>query len=108
METIALHTRLVPGRESDYDRIHAVIPAPLDTALREAGVRSWRIWRSGREIFHLVECEDYAAMRAHLREHPANVPWQELMGELLEVHDDYSGRDTGVPLVWHLPQETAE
>jgi L-rhamnose mutarotase len=106
METIALHTRLAPGRESDYDRIHAVIPIPLDTALREAGVRSWRIWRSGREIFHLVECEDYAAMRAHLREHPANVPWQEKMGELLDVHDDYSGEDTGIPLVWHLPQES--
>lgn len=107
METIALHTRLTPGKESDYDRIHALIPASLDTALREAGVQSWRIWRSGREIFHLVECEDYKAMRAYLRDHPANVPWQEKMGELLELHDSYSGEDTGIPLVWQLPKEPA-
>ena len=108
METIALHTRLSPGRESDYDRIHALIPVPLDTALREAGVKSWRIWRSDRELFHLVECEDYKAMRAYLKDHPANVPWQAKMGELLEVHDSYTGEDSGIPLVWQLPQAAAK
>jgi L-rhamnose mutarotase len=103
VDRIALHTRLKPGREADYDRIHATIPADLDAALREAGIRSWRIWRDGRELFHVVECDDYAAMRHHLREHPANIPWQAQMAELLEVEDDYSGGDTGLPLVWELP-----
>ena len=54
METVALHTRLKAGREADYDRVHATIPSELDGALREAGVHSWRIWRSGRELFHLA------------------------------------------------------
>lgn len=108
MDTVALHTRLVPGREADYDRIHAVVPPELDTALREAGVRNWRIWRSGRDLFHLVECDDYAAMRAFLRDHPANIPWQARMGELLEVTDDYSGDDHGIGLVWALPTVPAE
>ncbi len=103
MVTVALHTRLKPGMEAAYDREHAQIPAELDVALREAGVWSWRIWRSGRDLFHLVECEDYAAMRAHLRDHPANIPWQARMAELLDVQDDYSGADTGIPLVWELP-----
>lgn len=103
METIALHTRLLAGREADYDRIHATIPAELDGALREAGVRSWRIWRSGRDLFHLVEVDDYRAMRAYLAEHPANVPWQARMAELLEVSDDYSGAEPDVRLVWELP-----
>ena len=103
METVALHTRLREGREADYDRIHASIPLELDGALREAGVHSWRIWRSGRELFHLVEVDDYRAMRAHLAEHPANVPWQARMAELLEVSDDYSGAEPAVRLVWELP-----
>lgn len=103
METVALHTRLRAGKEADYDRVHATIPAELDTALREAGVHSWRIWRSGRELFHLVEVDDYKAMRAHLAEHPANIPWQAQMAELLEVEDDYSGAEPDVRLVWELP-----
>ena len=103
METVALHTRLREGREADYDRIHASIPVELDGALREAGVHSWRIWRSGRELFHLVEVDDYRAMRAFLAEHPANVPWQVRMAELLEVEDDYSGTEPDVRLVWELP-----
>jgi L-rhamnose mutarotase len=103
LETVALHTRLREGREADYDRIHATIRAELDAALREAGVHSWRIWRSGRELFHLVEVDDYKAMRAFLAEHPANVPWQAEMAELLEVEDDYSGAEPDVRLVWELP-----
>ena len=103
METVVLHTRLREGREADYDRIHASIPLELDGALREAGVQSWRIWRSGRELFHLVEVDDYRAMRAYLAEHPANVPWQAQMAELLEVEDDYSGAEPDVRLVWELP-----
>ena len=103
METVALHTRLREGREADYDRVHATIPSELDAALREAGVHSWRIWRSGRELFHLVEVDDYRAMRAHLAAHPANIPWQAEMAELLEVEDDYSGAEPDVRLVWELP-----
>jgi L-rhamnose mutarotase len=103
MDRIALHTRLKPGKEADYDRIHPTIPADLDVALREAGVHAWRIWRDGRDLFHVVECDDYAAMREALREHPANIPWQARMADLLEVWDDYCGDDRGVSPVWELP-----
>ena len=103
METVALHTRLKPGREADYEAVHAKIPDDLDVALRDAGVHSWRIWRSGLDLFHLVEVDDYEAMRAHLAEHPANIPWQARMAQLLDVQDDYSGDRPGVSLVWELP-----
>jgi len=106
MQIIALHTRLRPGKEEEYDRVHAEIPGDLDIALRAAGVYGWRIWRSGRDLFHLVECDDYASMRAYLRAHPANVPWQARMAELLEVSDDYSGKEPEVKLVWELPELT--
>ena len=103
MQRIALHTRLAPGKEGEYEKVHAVIPADLDAALREAGVHSWRIWRDGRDLFHVVEVEDYQRMRHLLRDHPANIPWQERMSQLLEVEDDYSGDDMGLHQVWELP-----
>ncbi|HEY2672431.1 MAG TPA: L-rhamnose mutarotase [Rugosimonospora sp.] len=103
MQRIALHTRLAPGMEEEYERVHAVIPTDLDGALREAGVHAWRIWRDGRDLFHVVEVEDYQRMRHFLRDHPANVPWQERMAALLEVEDDYSGGDSGIGLVWEMP-----
>ena len=103
MDRIALHTKLKPGKEAEYEQVHAVIPAELDAALRAVGVRSWRIWRDGLDLFHVVEVDDYKAMRHALAEHPANVPWQARMAELLAVEDDYSGEDTGLHQVWELP-----
>ena len=35
---VALHTRLKPGREAEYEQVHAVIPSDLEVALRDAGV----------------------------------------------------------------------
>ena len=51
MTTVALHTRLLAGREADYDRIHKVIPPELDSALREAGVHGWTIYRPWPRTF---------------------------------------------------------
>jgi L-rhamnose mutarotase len=102
METIALHTRLKPGREDEYDRVHATIPAELDTEMRRAGVHQWRIWRDGLDLFHLVEVDDYQHMRRTLRDHPANVPWQQRMALLLDVPDSYEGDNQGIGLVWSL------
>ncbi|WBB80907.1 L-rhamnose mutarotase [Micromonospora sp. WMMD882] len=103
METIALRTRLKAGREAEYDQVHAVIPAELDAALRAAGVRAWRIWRDGQDLFHLVEVVDYQAMLRALEKHPADVAWQARMAELLETPDDGSGNARVLPMVWELP-----
>ncbi|TYC06632.1 L-rhamnose mutarotase [Micromonospora sp. WP24] len=103
MRRIALHTRLKPGREDEYDDVHATVPVELATAIRAAGVHGWWIWRDGLDLFHLVEVEDYQRMRHELRDHPANIGWQARMATLLDVADDYSGTDTGLPLVWALP-----
>jgi L-rhamnose mutarotase len=49
-----------------------------------------------------VEVDDYRAMRHALRDHPANVPWQQRMSELLWVEDDYCGQNSRLKLVWEL------
>lgn len=109
MERIALHTRIAEGHEADYDREHARIPDELDASLRDAGVSSWRIWRDGREIFHVVEVEDYRAMRQRLAADPANKRWQDHINQYLEVTDDYGGEDSGIRPVWSMPEvDTSE
>jgi len=105
MERVVLHTRLREGREAEYERLHAAIPPELDALLRRNGVRAWRIFRKGRELFHYVEVEDYAAFLSAVKDDPINRAWQERMAELLEVVHDYGAAETNtLPLVWELPQ----
>jgi L-rhamnose mutarotase len=101
----ALHTRLHADATEAYDALHARVPEDLLVALREAGVRDWRIWRDGRDVFHLVDCEDYAAMREHLRNHPANRAWQAMVTPLQSTPDDYAGEDDGLPFVWSFARQ---
>ncbi|NIJ13364.1 L-rhamnose mutarotase [Saccharomonospora amisosensis] len=105
MPQIVLHTVLKPGRELDYEALHATIPSDVAAALAEHGVRDWRIWRDGRHLFHLIDVADYRAMRAALRDHPGNVRWQATVGPLHEKADDYSGGDDGIALLWSLAEQ---
>nr|WP_217508571.1 L-rhamnose mutarotase [Curtobacterium pusillum] len=90
------------GSEAEYERVHASIPPALAERLRAAGVTNWSIWRDGQDLFHLIEVDDYRAMRRSLADDPVNVAWQEIVNPLLEADDDYSGDDEGIPLVWTL------
>ncbi|MFB7115151.1 L-rhamnose mutarotase [Streptomyces sp. NPDC056190] len=101
---IALHTRVRADRIAQYEAAHREVPAELTTAIRAAGVSSWTIWRSGSELFHLLECEDYARLLAELEHLPVNVAWQARMADLLDVVHDYSetGAEAGLPVVWEL------
>jgi len=101
---IALHTRVRADRIAEYEQAHAAVPPELAEAIRDAGVTSWTIWRSGTDLFHLLDCTDYPAMLAALNANPANTRWQARMAELLEVPHDYSagGSDATLPVVWQL------
>ncbi|MEN3361342.1 MAG: L-rhamnose mutarotase [Mycobacteriales bacterium] len=107
MPEIALHTRLRPESVAEYESVHRAVPADLLAALRAAGVRNWRIWRAGTDLFHLVDVEDYARMRHALRDHPANVAWQARVVPLHRTPDDYAGTDAGLPLLWSLTAQLA-
>lgn len=104
MQRVALHTRLKPGAEAAYEQAHREVPAELTAAMRAAGVHAWTIWRSGLELFHVIECDDYAALLAELEQLPVNVTWQARMAELLAVTHDYSGAGAaqGLPVAWEL------
>ncbi len=104
----ALHTRLYPDALERYDALHVQVPKDLLVALGEAGVQDWRIWRNGQDVFHILTVDDYPAMRAHLRDHPANLAWQAQVVPLQELRDDYSGEDDGLPFVWSYAEQVAE
>lgn len=102
MQRILSRTRLRAGHEAEYERVHASIPPELAERLRAAGVANWSIWRDGQDLVHLIDVEDYRAMRRALADDPVNAAWQAVVNPLLEADDDYSGDDDGVPLVWTL------
>ncbi|MFE6666391.1 L-rhamnose mutarotase [Streptomyces sp. NPDC057697] len=101
---IALHTKVRADRVEEYEAAHREVPAELTAAIRAAGATSWTIWRSGTDLFHVIECENYAALLAELEQLPVNVAWQARMDELLDVAHDYSadGAGAGLPVAWEL------
>ena len=101
---VALHTRVRADRIGQYEHAHQEVPAELTDAIRAAGVTAWTIWRSGPDLFHLIDCASYPALLADLETLPVNMAWQARMAELLEVVHDYSeaGAGAGLPVVWQL------
>ncbi|MFD8984759.1 L-rhamnose mutarotase [Streptomyces sp. NPDC059564] len=101
---VALHTKVRTDRIEEYDAAHRQVPEELTAAIRGAGVSEWTIWRSGTDLFHVLEVRDYQAMIAELEKLPVNIAWQARMAELLDVVHDYSaqGADTTLPVVWEL------
>jgi L-rhamnose mutarotase len=101
---VALHTTVRADRIDEYEAAHREVPKELTAAIRAAGVTSWTIWRSGTDLFHLLDCADYAQLLAALEKLPVNIAWQARMAELLDVVHDYSadGAEAGLPVVWEL------
>ncbi|HEY1487722.1 MAG TPA: L-rhamnose mutarotase [Micromonosporaceae bacterium] len=101
---VALHTRVRADRIESYEQAHREVPVELTAAIKAAGASEWTIWRSGQDLFHLIDCDDYASLIGGLETLPVNIAWQARMAELLEVVHDYStgGAEAGLPVVWQL------
>lgn len=101
---IAVHTRLEPGAEADYEAAHREVPAELVAAIKNAGATSWTIWRSGTDLFHVIECAAYDLLLERLSKLPVNIAWQLRINEYLEASHDYSaaGAAAALPVVWEL------
>ena len=98
---VALHSVLRAGREEEYDSAHERIPDDLIEAHQRAGIHEWRIWRSGSDLFHIVECDDFASAIRALEHDPANERWQAFIGSYVERSA------TALPLVWSMRDQQA-
>jgi L-rhamnose mutarotase len=78
-------------------------------ALREAGIRDWAIWRSGRELFHLVDVPDLAAALDALAADPRDQRWQAHMAGYVQhfVPADTPLTRAQLRLVWTLSGQVA-
>ncbi|WP_374009129.1 L-rhamnose mutarotase [Leifsonia sp. LS-T14] len=81
---VALHSILREGRESGYVDAHAAIPDDLVRSFARVGIHDWAIWRSGRDLFHLVDCDDFAAAMEALATDPANLRWQSFINQYVD------------------------
>jgi L-rhamnose mutarotase len=97
---VASHSVLGEGQESGYEEAHATVPADLPESLRRVGATHWRIWRSGRRLFHLVGCEDFTAAMAALDKDPVNSRWQEFIGAHVDHFETSDGSRRGNRRGW--------
>lgn len=104
---VALHSIVREGRERDYDIEHRTVWPELAFLLRDCGIADWQIWRSGVNLFHLVDCEDFDAAMARLDESPVNERWQ---CHINTIVDHFVPGPSGQALqsVWSLAQQLAE
>ncbi|MEV7978503.1 L-rhamnose mutarotase [Streptomyces sp. NPDC086519] len=101
---VALHTKVRADRVEEYETAYQDVPEEPTAAIRAAGVGELTIWRSGTDLFHVLEAEDYQAMIAELDKPPVNIAWQARTADLLDVVHDHSaqGADASLPVVWEL------
>lgn len=104
-EIIGWRTRLSSGSEAAYERTHRRIPDPVAQALRSAGVISWRIWRDGTTLFHVIETTHGAdAMGARMAEiGPIAPEWDDLIATMVDM-DPAASAD--LSFVWGMDAST--
>jgi L-rhamnose mutarotase len=76
--------RVKPDRIDDYVEAHRNVWPEMRTALRDAGIRNYTIFRHGNEMFGYFEADDLAAAGAFMAAQDVNARWQDAMAELLD------------------------
>jgi L-rhamnose mutarotase len=95
--------RVLPGREVEYRRRHAVVWPEMLDALRTAGCRDYSIFIRGSDLFAYLEVDDFAAFRASMAASPVNARWQAEMAELIDpLTDPATGFHQRLEEVFHL------
>jgi L-rhamnose mutarotase len=79
----AFKLRINPGSEAEYERRHQAVFPELLEVFRQAGVRSYSIFRDGTTLFAYMEVDDLAKAMAMIQESEANARWQRYMADIL-------------------------
>jgi L-rhamnose mutarotase len=108
MARFVLHSVLRAGKEEGYDRVHARVPDDLLPALQRAGVHDWSIWRSGRNLFHVVECDDFDQVMLALEHDPADQRWQPFINQYVDHFETGPAGEWPLPLVWNLRAQAGD
>lgn len=77
-----------PGYEEEYQKRHDEIWPEMLTALKQAGIRNYNIFRHGLTLFGYFETDDLEATKASLAESDANRRWAEYMAPIMRIEID--------------------
>ena len=86
--------RVRPDKIEEYVEAHQNVWPEMLTALREAGIRNYTIFRHGNEVFGYFEADDVEAAGARMEAQEANARWQDTMAKLLEERVPDAGPPT--------------
>jgi L-rhamnose mutarotase len=86
--------RVRPEKIDVYVEAHRNVWPEMLTALRDAGIRNYTIFREGNEMFGYFESDDLEASAAYMEGQEVNARWQDTMAELLEERVPDAGPPT--------------
>jgi L-rhamnose mutarotase len=86
--------RVRPDKIDEYVQAHRDVWPEMLTALHEAGIRNYTIFRHGNEMFGYFESDDLEAAAAYMGQQEVNGRWQDTMADLLEERVPDAGPST--------------
>jgi L-rhamnose mutarotase len=104
LERICFVLRVRPESVPAYRARHAAVWPEMRAALEEAGWRNYSLFlRDDGMLIGYVECADFAASQARMRETEVNARWQAEMAPLFEL-DGHAPDEAmrPIPEIFHL------
>jgi len=103
MERMCFTFELHEGAEAEYQRRHNEIWPELVTAIKDAGLFNYSLFRRGTQIVAYVECTpDATTAFANVGAHEANARWSAWFEDLIVNLTDARGSLMVMQEVWHL------
>jgi L-rhamnose mutarotase len=97
--------RIRPERAQEYRERHAAVWPEMLEALRETGWHNYSIFLAPEgTLVGYLECDDFAAAQAAMRERDVNARWQAEMAEFFQLEEGVAPDAAMAPLeeIFHL------
>lgn len=103
MERTCFLMEIVPGMEEEYGRRHDEIWPEMLSALSDAGMTNYSLFRRGTTVIAYAECHpDAATVFARLDRSNVNARWSRWFEDVLVQHTDVSRNHSHAAEVWHM------
>ncbi len=90
-----------PGSEQEYERRHREVYPELLQVFRDAGVKTYSIFRDGLTLFAYMEMDDLEETMRIIGSSESNARWQEYMADILVSSPSGNAMET-LPEVFHF------
>jgi L-rhamnose mutarotase len=103
VQRVCFLMEVISGREAEYERRHDEIWPELVTALSDAGVRNYSLFRRGTTVIAYAECHpDAATAFGKVGATEVNARWAKWFEDVLAEHVGPDGELLEAAEVWHL------